>query len=206
MQGISESYSANIRNRSTFRFILGALARVKRHIMFYHARSVARKRGATIGVGTCFFKNFARQLGPNVQIGSHTSINTCNLQSNRYKVQIGDYVIIGNDTEIVIDGHDIDSPYWENVRKSDGLIIEDYVWICPHSIILPSCKRIGRGAVIGAGSVVVKDVEPMSVVSGNPAKELRKRKTVHSEISVESLLGGDFVPYIASKYPKIVSK
>lgn len=194
MQGISESYSANIRNRGTVRFILGALARIKRHLIFSNARRIARKRGASVGNGTCLFKEFARQLGPNVRIGNHTSINGSSLQSNRHKLNIGDYVIIGNDTEIIMDGHDIDSPRWENIRKSDGLTIEDYVWICPHSIILPSCKRIGRGAVIGAGSVVAKDVEPMSVVGGNPATELRKRANVHSDICVESLLGGGFYP------------
>lgn len=166
------------------------MARVKRYLVFSRARKIARKRGATVGTGACFFKDFARSLGPKVVIGNHVSINDCRLQSSRYNVTIGDNVIIGNDTEIIIDSHNIDSEQWENTRKSDGLVIEDYVWICPHSIILPSCRRIGRGAVIGAGSVVAKDVEPMSVVGGNPAKEIRKRKCVHSELCVEKLLGG----------------
>lgn len=64
-------------------------------------------------------------------------------------------------------------------------------------LILPSCRKIGYGAVIGSGSVVVKNVEPMSVVSGNPAKEFKKRKCVHTDLVVESLLGGDYyVPQI----------
>lgn len=74
--------------------------------------------------------------------------------------------------------------------------IEDYIWIYPHVIILPSVKRIGRGAVIGAGSVVAKDVEPMAVVGSNPAKTLRYRKCVHSNLVVESLLGNDFITYV----------
>ena len=74
-------------------------------------------------------------------------------------------------------------------------MIEDYVWICPDSVILPSVKKIGYGAVIGANSVVVKDVEPMSVVSGNPAKEIKRRKCVHENLVVESLLGGDYIIY-----------
>lgn len=51
------------------------------------------------------------------------------------------------------------------------------------------------GGVISSGSVVVKDVEPMSVVSGNPAKEFKKRKCVHKNLVVESLLGGDYYTY-----------
>lgn len=69
------------------------------------------------------------------------------------------------------------------------------MWISTNVLILPSCRRIGRGAVIAAGSVVVKDVEPMSVVSGNPAKEIRKRKCVHSNLIVEGQLGGDYITY-----------
>jgi virginiamycin A acetyltransferase len=55
------------------------------------------------------------------------------------------------------------------------LIIEDDVWIGHNAMILPSCRLIGRGAVIGAGAVVTKDVEAYSVVAGNPARKLRDR-------------------------------
>lgn len=96
-------------------------------------------------------------------------------------------------TEIITTSHYIDSPDWEH--KHYGIVIEDYVWLPTNVLVLPSCRRIGRGAVVGSGSVVVKDVEPMSVVSGNPAREFKKRKCVHSNLVVESLLGGDFDVY-----------
>ena len=51
------------------------------------------------------------------------------------------------------------------------------------------------GGGISSGSVVVKDVESMSVVGGNPAKEFKKRKCVHKNLVVESLLGGDYYTY-----------
>ena len=56
-------------------------------------------------------------------------------------------------------------------------------------------SRTGWGGVISSGSVVVKDVESMSVVGGNPAKEFKKRKCVHKNLVVESLLGGDYYTY-----------
>jgi len=49
------------------------------------------------------------------------------------------------------------------------------VWIGSDVIILPSVKKIGNGAIIGAGSIVTKDVEPYSIVVGNPATVKRKR-------------------------------
>ena len=54
------------------------------------------------------------------------------------------------------------------------LIVEDEAWIGAHVVVLAGV-RIGRGAVIGAGSVVTRDVPDMAVVAGVPAKLLRDR-------------------------------
>lgn len=54
-------------------------------------------------------------------------------------------------------------------------IVEDDVWIGHQAIITPGCKRIGRGAVIGAGAVVTRDVAPYAIVAGNAAKLIRYR-------------------------------
>ena len=55
------------------------------------------------------------------------------------------------------------------------LVIEDDVWIGHNAIILPGCKFVGRGSVIGAGSIVTRDVAPYSIMAGNPAKLIRRR-------------------------------
>ena len=69
-------------------------------------------------------------------------------------------------------------------------------------MVLPNCRRIGYGAVVDSGSVVVKNVEPMSVISGNPAKEFKKRQCVHKDLVVESLLGGDYEIYKQTRLGK----
>jgi len=63
------------------------------------------------------------------------------------------------------------------VDKEKGLqvIIEDDVWLGRNAIVMPGIK-IGRGSIIGAGSVVTKDVEPFSVMGGVPATLIKKRK------------------------------
>jgi acetyltransferase-like isoleucine patch superfamily enzyme len=60
------------------------------------------------------------------------------------------------------------------IRKS--VVIEDDVWIGAHTVILPGV-RIGKGSVIGANSVVTKDVPPMAIVLGSPARSHKLRDT-----------------------------
>lgn len=58
---------------------------------------------------------------------------------------------------------------------SGEITISDDVWIGHHAVILPGCRNIGRGAVIGAGAIVTRDVHPYTIVAGNPAKVIRMR-------------------------------
>ena len=66
------------------------------------------------------------------------------------------------------------------------------MWLPTKVLVLPSCRRIGRGAVASSGSVVVHNVEPMQVVGGNPAKLLRMRECVHSSLVVDPCWEGIF--------------
>lgn len=54
--------------------------------------------------------------------------------------------------------------------------IEAGAWIGAHSVVLHSCSKIGRGAVVAAGAIVTKDVEDFTIVAGNPAKPLKRIK------------------------------
>ena len=57
--------------------------------------------------------------------------------------------------------------------KKKPLLIEDNVWIGAHVTILPNVNTIGENSIIGAGSIVTKDVKPFSIVAGNPAKHIK---------------------------------
>jgi len=61
------------------------------------------------------------------------------------------------------------------VDVDNPLVIGHDVWIGTRTIILPNCTKIGDGAIIGAGSVVTRDVEPFSIVGGNPARVIKQR-------------------------------
>jgi acetyltransferase-like isoleucine patch superfamily enzyme len=106
-----------------------------------------------------------------IEIGNHTFINYGSSIAARVSVKIGSHCHLGHYTFVMDnDQHDV-MRHWE-LPKSEPVVIEDYVWIGSKAVILPGV-RIGSHAVVGAGSIVTKDVPPRSVVAGNPARVLR---------------------------------
>lgn len=68
----------------------------------------------------------------------------------------------------------------------DWITIEDDVWVSHNATISPGCKHIGRGAVIGAGAVVTKDVPAYAIVVGAPGKVLRYRFDPEMQAAIEA--------------------
>lgn len=128
-------------------------------------------------------------IGRNVEIGAvdiligyDTSIqDRCVLLGN---IDIGVGVIFGPNVYVTSGGHHFNIAPHLSIREQDKIglkslphrpvIIEDDCWIGVNSVILPGVK-IGKGSVIGASSVVTKDVPPYSVCVGVPAKVIKKR-------------------------------
>lgn len=189
---ISESYRQAIASRTTWHYLKGWLIRGWNNLRYAFVRGVARRNGAKIGEAVVLPLSLARQANGNLTVGNHVCIQTDKFDL-RNPIRIGNHVIIGAEAEIFTTSHNIDSPSFE--QKDYGITIEDYVWVAGKVTILPSCRNIRLGAVVGTGSVVVRDVESMSVVGGNPAQEFKKRKALHTDLVVESLLGGDFDAY-----------
>lgn len=85
---------------------------------------------------------------------------------------IGENVVISESSTVYTHSHGSDP---KSVPVKTPLIIEDDVWIGGHVIIVEGVGRIGRGAMVAAGSVVTKEVFPGMVVGGIPAKPIAKR-------------------------------
>lgn len=150
----------------------------------------------------CFLKNIIKS--PNIIVGDYTYYDDFedvhNFEKNvRYhfdftgdKLIIGKFCMIASGVKFVMNGanHLTDSlsayPFaifgkgWEKAMegksypmKGDTIIGND-VWIGHNATLMPGIK-IGDGAIIATNSTVVKDVEPYSVVGGNPAREIKKR-------------------------------
>jgi len=130
-----------------------------------------------------------------VEIGSKCFINAGTKLISRSSIIIGNYVTIAwgvtlydhdshsleyqdrradilQQLEDYSGGNLLGNKNWNTVN-SEPIVVEDDVWIGMNATILKGVK-VGRGAVIGAYAVVTKDVEPWTVVAGNPAKVVKK--------------------------------
>jgi maltose O-acetyltransferase len=136
---------------------------VCRHLFAKCGKNVNVEHGADFGSGRYI------QIGNNSGLGIKCFIG---------EVIIGNNVMMGPDVIILSAHHKVDSidvPMREQGRSSPHpVIIGDDVWIGARAIFLPGCT-IGKGAIIGAGAVVTKDVPDYAVVGGNPARIIRHR-------------------------------
>lgn len=110
-------------------------------------------------------------FGENCQINEYVFIQSAIIGSN---VMIAPYTsILGNIKNIDRTDVPMNTQGWK--EKDKKVIIEDDVWIGRSVIIFPGIK-IHRGSIIGAGSIVTKDVAEFTVVAGSPAKVIKERK------------------------------
>ncbi len=111
--------------------------------------------------------------GRKVHLGERNVINFgCLLDGRRFHIRTGNDVSIGPEAAILTLGHDPQSPDFAD--RGGDVTIGDRVWIGYRAIVLPGVT-IGEGAVVGAGAVVTKDVEPFAIVAGNPARKIGQR-------------------------------
>lgn len=137
---------------------------------------------------------------PNIIVGDFTYIADAEFESHvtnfypwsRDKLIIGKFCQIAGGVEFMmndanhqmsavstfpfytLEGWNMDAPKSADMPYKGDTVIGNDVWIGQNAVILPGV-RIGDGAIIGANSVVGSDVEPYTVVAGNPAKAIRKR-------------------------------
>jgi acetyltransferase-like isoleucine patch superfamily enzyme len=138
-----------------------------------YRRFFYRLFGMRIGRGSTLHMH-ARFYNPsNIVIGQDSIIGEGAILDGRDKLTIGNHVDIASDVMIYNSEHDIRDPNFCAI--SAPVIIHDFVFIGPRAIILPGVT-IKKGAVIGAGAVVTKDVEEFSIVGGVPAREIGKRE------------------------------
>jgi maltose O-acetyltransferase len=125
-----------------------------------------------IGNQSYIFMGTSFDTRNNFKIGDNSVINrNCRLD-NRGGLFIGNNVSISEDVQILTADHDPQSSKFEG--RANPVTICDYVFVGTRAIILPGVI-LGRGCIVGAGSVVTKNVNENMIVAGVPAKEIKKR-------------------------------
>ncbi len=126
--------------------------------------------------------------GRHVYFGERSVINFGSLFDGRsYEIRVGNDVSIGPEASLLTLGHDPQSR--EFADQGGDIVIGDHVWIGYRVIVLPGVT-IGEGAVVGAGAVVTRDVEPFTIVAGNPAKKIGEREfSMDYELNYSPWLG-----------------
>ena len=133
--------------------------------LFKHAgRNINIEKGAYFGDGRQI------EIGDNSGIGENCQV--CG------PVKIGDNVMMGPEVIILTKNHKFDRldipMLQQGYYPPEPVTIENDVWIGTRAIILPGVS-IGKGAIIGAGTVVTKDVPEYSIVCGNPGQVIKRR-------------------------------
>ena len=153
-----------------YNFLLTFLPSRKIRKLYLHSwlGELGAKSGVQMG---CRFLN-----GRKVFLGERNVINFgCLFDGRKFCIRTGSNVSIGPEATILTLGHDPRSATFQD--RGGDVVIGDQVWIGYRAIVLPGVV-IGEGAVIGAGAVVTKNVEPYTIVAGNPARVVGRRELV----------------------------
>lgn len=121
-------------------------------------------------INSPFYMEFANHL----EMGVNSFINYDCIMLNNAMIKLGDNVLVGPKVSFYTAMHPIDAKQREQwLIYAKPITVEDNVWIGGSATILGGVT-IGKNAIVGAGAVVTKDVEPNTIVVGNPARVLRK--------------------------------
>ncbi|WP_427383660.1 acyltransferase [Janibacter sp. G56] len=135
-------------------------------------RAIYRKAGLTIPDSSSIHWRAEFYAPEHIRIGTGVTIGDTAFLDGRSGLRIGNNVNLGSHVTIYTREHDVDSPSF--AETGAPVTLEDHCWVASHAIVLPGVT-IGRGAVVAAGAVVTKDVEPFMIVGGNPAVPIRRR-------------------------------
>lgn len=130
-------------------------------------------QGASIFMGAYVqFRRRPSAGSSDISIGNRTVIQHGCWLDGRGGLYIGDDVSIGPGVWLITDEHDLQDPACP--ERPGPVTVSDYAWIGSRAMVLPGVT-IGRGAAVGAGSVVTRDVPPYTVVAGVPARPIGER-------------------------------
>lgn len=157
--------------RQGLRFMVGlAIGRIPSHRL----RRLLYRRllHMSIGSSTIIYGGAEIRAGWNITIGENSRIGHHAILDGRKGLAIGDNVNLSTGVWIWTLQHDPQSPCF--ATQGGPVVVEDYAWLSCRVTVLPRV-RIGKGAVVAAGAVVTRTVDPFTIVGGVPAVPIGQR-------------------------------
>lgn len=153
--------------------VWAVLFRCSPRILFGWRRMLLRLFGATIGRNARISPS-VKVWGPwNLVVGDEAAIAHSTDCYCVDRLTIGDHATVSQYSFLCTASHDPSDPHMKLI--SAPIVISDQAWVCAGCFVAPGVT-VGEGAVAGAMSVVTKDVEPWTIVAGNPARRIRQRE------------------------------
>ncbi len=132
---------------------------------------MSRITGRTVPDSFRLFPPFTTDCGRNIVLGERVFINSgCRFQ-DQGGIRIGDDVLIGHNVVLATLNHDLD-PELRATTIPQPIVVGNRVWIGANATVLAGVT-IGDGAIVAAGAVVTREVDPKTVVGGVPARRIR---------------------------------
>jgi acetyltransferase-like isoleucine patch superfamily enzyme len=174
----------NLRGASLIRFGKGVT--LERGVMLdgLMRRGIVLGDHAKIGAYSVLAGAPISNLGEGISMGANSAVDAYSFIGSSGFVSIGQNVIMGQHVGFHPENHEfdrIDIPIREQGTTRQGITIEDDVWVGSNAIFLDGA-HVGRGSVIGAGSVVRGSIPPYSIAVGVPAKVVRSRMSNKEEL------------------------
>lgn len=152
--------------------VQGTLFRWSPQFMYGWRNFLLRRFGAKIGEGVIIRPTAEITYPWKLTIGNYCWVGDYAALYTLGEIRIGDNACVSQHCYLAGAGHDYRKPTFDMV--ADPITIEPEAWLATRVFVAPGVT-VGRGAVVGACSVVVKDVPPMTISAGNPARVLRAR-------------------------------
>jgi putative colanic acid biosynthesis acetyltransferase WcaF len=152
--------------------VQATLFRWSPQVLYGFRRWILRLFGAKVGIGVLLRPSVTVTYPWKVSIGDHSWIGDDVVIYSFAPITLGNNVVVSQRTYLCAGTHDFRSPSFD--LRCQPIVIEDEAWVATDTFVAPGVT-IGRGAVVGARSSVFKDLPPMMICTGNPARPIRPR-------------------------------
>lgn len=134
---------------------------------------VLRLFGSRIGKGARVYASARIWYPPHLHMADFATLGPRTLCYNQARIMIGARAVVSQGAHLCAGTHDVSDPDFQLVTRP--ITVADRAWVAAEAFVGPGVK-VGEGAVLGARGVAMRDLDPWTIYSGNPAMPLRHRR------------------------------